>query len=214
MQIAKYDMMKYFKKYGVYMLLLSLVASSYNCSLTQTSYQREYNRVWREMVKSEAWRESMEKREQEEELYASADSDIVVLEDSGISKPVALFDKEFQTLVSRAYFKIITEAEKADAHITSEYRILKEREEQNPDGVDKYFKRKKEEVSKKYEAHKAMLSGLKSWNIFSENRSGDLDYFKLEHRSAVEKMMSNGESKNQIINFLIYKMADLYHLDE
>lgn len=214
MQIARYDMKKYIKSGGIHLLLLALTASSFSCSLTQTSYQREYNRIWKEMVKSDAWRQSLENQSQEEELYASADSDIVLLEESRLAKPNVLFEKKYQNLVSRAYFKIITEAEKADARITSEYKMLEERAEQNPGGVDKQFKRRKETVYKKYQAHKAMLSGLKSWNIFSENRSGDLDYFKMEQREEVEKMLSNGESENQIVNFLIYKMADLYHLDE
>jgi hypothetical protein len=214
MQTAKHDMKKQFKKYGVHVLVLFVVTSFYNCTGTKTSYQKEYNKIWREMVKSEAWQESIEKQAQEEELYASADNEMIVLEESRIKKNKILFDKEYQALVSRAYFKIITEAEKADARITSEYRILQKREEQNPAGVDKNFKRKKEAISKKYHAHKAMLDGLKSWNIFSENRSGDLDYFKMEYRSEVEKMISNGDEKNQIVNFLIYKMADLYHLDE
>ena len=214
MQIARHDMKKQFKKYGSLVFLLFVITSLYNCSLTQTSYQKEYNRIWREMVKSEAWQESIEKQAQEEELYASADNEMIVLEESRIKKNKTLFDKEYQTLVSRAYFKIITEAEKADARITSEYRILQKRQEQNPAGVDKNFKRKKEAISKKYHAHKAMLNGLKSWNIFSENRSGDIDYFKMEYRNEVEKMISNGDEKSQIVNFLIYKLADLYHLDE
>jgi hypothetical protein len=59
-----------------------------------------------------------------------------------------------------------------------------------------------------------MLGGLKSWNIFSENKSGDLDYFKAENREAVSKMKADGEGNTQIVNYLIYKLADLYHLEE
>ncbi len=214
MHIAEHYMKKDFKKYGVYAFLSLLLSTVCSCSITQTSYQREYNRIWREMVKTQAWQKSLEKQAQEQELYASADSEIIVFEGPNIAKRKTLFENDYQSLVARAYFKIITEAEKADARISAEYIILQEREEQNPTGVDKQFKKKKEEVSKKYEAHKAMLSGLKSWNIFSENRSGDLDYFKAEHRNDVEAMMAKGEADGQIVNFLIYKMADLYHLEE
>ncbi|MGB3142623.1 MAG: hypothetical protein WBB24_00815, partial [Maribacter sp.] len=62
--------------------------------------------------------------------------------------------------------------------------------------------------------HKAMLSGLKSWNIFSENRSGDLKYFKAENEIAVQKMMKKGENDTQMVNYLIYKLADLYHVED
>jgi len=166
------------------------------------------------MVKSEAWKKSLEQQTQEKELYASAEDEGILIEESNTLKSKTLFEKDYQSLVSRAYFKIITEAEKADARISSEYRLLTEQETSNPSMADKQFKKRKDEVSKKYEAHKAMLSGLKSWNIFSEYKSGDLEYFKAEHQEVVTNMMANGEGNSQIVNFLIYKMADLYHLEE
>jgi len=119
------------------------------------------------------------------------------------------FEKQYESLVSRAYFKIITEAEKFDARISAEYQLLDDNQED-----DKISKRQKEEIKKKYKAHKAMLVGLKSWNIFSEDRSGDLMYFKAENKNDVLNMLNNGDDKNQIVNFLIYKLADLYHVEE
>lgn len=154
------------------------------------------------------------KQAQEQELYVSTDNEMILIEEPGEIKNNTLFEKDYQSLVSRAYFKIITEAEKADARISSEYRMLQEQEENNPSRIDKQFKRRKELVAKKYNAHKAMLGGLKSWNIFSENKSGDLDYFKAENREAVSKMKADGEGNAQIVNYLIYKLADLYHLEE
>lgn len=203
-----------FEYYGTYVLLFFLISVVFGCSITQTSYQREYNKIWREMVKSEAFQKSLEKQAQEQELYASEDNEMILLEEPREVKSSILFEKDYQSLVSRAYFKIITEAEKADARISSEYKMLEEQEINNPSGVDKQFKKRKDLVTKKYNAHKAMLGGLKSWNIFSENRSGDLDYFKAENREAVSKMKSDGEGNAQIVNYLIYKMADLYHLEE
>jgi hypothetical protein len=166
------------------------------------------------MVKSEAWQKSLEKQAQKQELYVSADNEMVVVDEPLAIKGNRLFEKDYQSLVSRAYFKIITEAEKADVRISSEFMMLEEQEKSTVSGLDKQFKRRKEMVSKKYKAHKAMLGGLKSWNIFSENKSGDLDYFKAENRDAVSNMKKQGETNDQIVNFLIYKMADLYHLEE
>lgn len=207
-------MKKGFKIYGAYVLLSLLMSTFFGCALTQTSYQREYNKVWREMVKSEAFQKSLQKKAQEQELYASVDNEMILAEESREAKRNTLFEKDYQSLVARAYFKIITEAEKADARIASEYKMLQEQEENNPTGINKQFKRRKELVTKKYKAHKAMLGGLKSWNIFSENKSGDLDYFKAENREAVAKMKFEGEGNVQIVNYLIYKMADLYHLED
>jgi|AntAceMinimDraft_5_1070358.scaffolds.fasta_scaffold03319_3 hypothetical protein len=203
-----------FEYYGTYVLLFLLISVVFGCSVTQTSYQREYNKIWREMVKSEAFQKSLEKQAEVQELYASADNEMILLEETRETKNTALFEKDYQALVSRAYFKIITEAEKADVRISSEYKMLEDQENSNASGMDKPFKKKKELVSKKYKAHKAMLGGLKSWNIFSENKSGDLDYFKAENRDAVSKMKKEGETDVQIVNYLIYKMADLYHLEE
>lgn len=207
-------MKKGFEKYKAYALLGLLLSAVVGCSVTQTSYQREYNKIWREMVKSEAWQKSLEKQAQKQELYASADNEMVAVDEPLAIKSNRLFEKDYQSLVSRAYFKIITEAEKADVRISSEYKMLEKQENSTASGMDKQFKKRKEIVSKKYKAHKAMLGGLKSWNIFSENKSGDLDYFKAENRDAVSKMKKQGETNAQIVNFLIYKMADLYHLED
>lgn len=178
------------------------------CGATQTKYQQEYAKVWKELIKTQAWRESLmaSRANTSEELYASTGNEMVLAEEPNIE---ASFENTYQTLVSKAYFKIITEAEKADARISAEYRLLQE--DATP---DKASKKRGVEITKKYEAHKAMLSGLKSWNIFSEDRSGDLDYFKRENQDAVRQMLRNGETDHQMVNYLIYKLADLYHVEE
>ncbi|WP_419213079.1 hypothetical protein ACNR9Q_02800 [Maribacter sp. X9] len=178
------------------------------CGATQTHYQKEYAKVWKELIKTKAWKESLvaARNSTTDELYASADNEVVLVEDS---KMEAGFEDKYQSLVSRAYFRIITEAEKADARISAEYKLLQE-----GDVSSRESKKKVAEITKKYEAHKAMLSGLKSWNIFSEDRSGDLKYFKAENEEAVQKMMGANESENQMVNYLIYKLADLYHVEE
>lgn len=178
------------------------------CGVTQTKYQREYAKVWKELIKTQAWHESLmaSRGKTPEELYASTDNEVVLMEDT---KMEVGFEETYQTLVSKAYFKIITEAEKADARIAAEYKLL------HDDTLESKVNRKKVvEITKKYEAHKAMLSGLKSWNIFSENRSGDLDYFKAENKDSVQKMMRTGETDLKMVNYLIYKLADLYHVEE
>lgn len=194
-----------------FVVFIGIYCSLSSCALHQTKYQRRYNEVWREMIKTQAWKESLikPKNEATPQLYASAAGEVIL--DSGAStlEENSVFEDRYQSLVSRAYFKIITEAEKLDARISAEYKTL-----QDSADVDRTARRRRDEVEKKYKAHRAMLTGLKSWNIFSEDRSGDLDYFKKEHREIIKKMMEEQQGTDQMINFLIYKLADLYHVEE
>mgnify|MGYP003645489658 CR=1 FL=1 len=178
------------------------------CGAAQTHYQREYAKVWKELIKSQAWRESLLAKnvENTNELYASIDNEVLLAKDSKIE---AGFEDRYQALVSKAYFKIISEAEKADARISADYELL-----QDDESAKSISKKQEHEITKKYEAHKAMLSGLKSWNIFSEDRSGDLDYFKIENKGAILRMIQSGDEDHQMVNYLIYKLADLYHVEE
>ena len=178
------------------------------CGASQTHYQREYAKVWKELIKSQAWQESLlaNNIENTDELYASIDNEVLLAKDSKIETG---FEDRYQALVSKAYFKIISEAEKADARISADYELLKDDE-----SAKSITKKQEHEITKKYEAHKAMLSGLKSWNIFSEDRSGDLDYFKIENEGAILKMIQSGDADHQMVNYLIYKLADLYHVEE
>ena len=168
------------------------------------------------MIKSKAWEESLLAKQQPneaEKLYVSTADDIMVLDEPNLSVSNTGFDHKYQSLVSKAYFKIITEAEKADARITAEYRLLNKQIVSKNGIKEKSLKKEQEEMTRKYNAHKAMLEGLKSWNIFNENRTGDLDYFKAENREAVQEMTENGENDARMVNFLIYKLADLYHVE-
>ena len=190
------------------MLAVLVVMCLVGCGASQTHYQREYAKVWKELIKSQAWQESLlaNNAENTEELYASNDNEVLLANEAKIE---AGFEDQYQALVSKAYFKIITEAEKADARISADYKLL-----QDDELSISISKKQEHEITKKYEAHKAMLSGLKSWNIFSEDRSGDLDYFKIENEGAILRMIQSGDADHQMVNYLIYKLADLYHVEE
>tara|TARA_R110001606_G_scaffold66860_4_gene153515 strand:+ start:186 stop:797 length:612 start_codon:yes stop_codon:yes gene_type:complete len=190
------------------MLAVLVVMCVVGCGASQTHYQREYAKVWKELIKSQAWQESLRANNTEntEALYASNDNEVLLANDAKIE---AGFEDRYQALVSKAYFKIITEAEKADARISADYKLL-----QDDELSISISKKQEHEITKKYEAHKAMLSGLKSWNIFSEDRSGDLDYFKIENEGAILRMIQSGDADHQMVNYLIYKLADLYHVEE
>lgn len=197
-----------------------VLALPVSCSSSKTKYQREYTRVWKEYIKSEAWKNSLlsgnpEKQTRNTELYVT-NMDAGIAEDrftSNIDMEV-LFDKRFNSLVSRAYFKIISEAEQADVRLKAEYDRWNIMQQNKGLKKDHAFKKEYETVIRRYNAHKEMLEGLKSWNIFSDFRSNDLDFFKAENKDEVRKMYQNGSSENNMINFLVYRLADLYHYED
>ncbi|MDO1512780.1 hypothetical protein Q2T41_08945 [Maribacter confluentis] len=202
-------MKKLIVRFNLGVLLAAILSCGlWGCGASKTHYQREYAKVWKELIKSQAWKESLMTNASNgaTDFYTSAEETISLAEDN---RAALDFDNRYQELVSKAYFKIITEAEKADAIITAEYKLI-----QSEDLANGHYKKRAQEITKKYNAHKAMLSGLKSWNIFSEDRSGDLKYFKAENERAILKMMRSGEQDHQMVNYLIYKLADLYHVEE
>ena len=98
-----------------------------SCSSSKSNYQREYTRIWKEIIKSEAWKNSFldknpETQSRNVDFYATT-TDTGIAEDRFTANidMEALFDKRFNSLVSRAYFKIISEAENADTRLKLEF---------------------------------------------------------------------------------------------
>ncbi|WP_298478461.1 hypothetical protein [uncultured Maribacter sp.] len=211
-------MKKGIKRFGLKVVFLFitifLVAA---CSSSKNKYRRAYAKVWKELIQSQAWKESLAADKSEEapsNLYTSTE-ETLILKEPGTFKSIesAWFIDRYASLVSRAYFKIIAEAENADTRLQQDYEYWTAKSEATKT-KDKELKKKLEIVNKKYEAHKNMLLGLKSWNIFSEDRSGDLDYFKAENEEAIYKMYLQGLEEKKMINYLVFQLADLYHFED
>ena len=181
---------------------------------TSKSYNAKYEAAWQEVVESEAWRSSLGE-DQSAEMYANGTEE----EDewlTGNERNVAVkdpFEIKYDSWVSRAYMKIIAEAEAADNEIKAEYdRFIAE----NPDAAvstDENVVKIMRLYKRKYESHKSMLDGLKSWHAFESYGSDDLKFFKEENRKVIQGMYRNGRQEEKIIDFLVYKLADLYHLE-
>jgi hypothetical protein len=185
------------------------------------NFKREYNKVWKEMVKSEAWKNSLladrtVKPEEEMDFYTSILDAGIGREDSynPLMEEEVAFEEKYSTLVSRAYFKIIAEAEKADYRLKKEYEDWNAKKSETGNKGNKTFKKQLNLVNRRYSAHQKMLKGLKSWNILSEYRSDDLRFFKNENRNEVQQMFNTGKDDSAIVNLLIYKLADLYHFED
>lgn len=189
------------------------------CSSSKNKYQKAYNMVWKEMIQSEAWKNSLvanhTKTVSETTDFYSSTADVVLTSsNASTSLNREALPEKYNDLVSRAYFKIIVQAEKANDQLKKEFDYWNSETVKENIKKDKDFKQNQALVNKKYTAHKAMLEGLKSWNIFSENRSGDLDFFKAENEMETYRMLQLGESEERIVNLLVYKLADLYHFEE
>lgn len=135
-------------------------------------------------------------------------TEATVVENNGPEHPK--FTKKFNSLVSRAYFKLIVEAERADIRLGEEYKRLYAKNEDKME--DLAIQQEFTLVYKRFLAHRRMLSGLKSWKIFSDDRTGDLDYFKKEYRETIYNMYKKKSSDDEMVAFLMYRLADLYHL--
>jgi len=128
--------------------------------------------------------------QENEVFYASAgESNILVLEPSfSSSKSNKSFVKKYHFLVARAYFKLLAEAQKSERKLRQEYERYSFENEKFDRAGNQTFQKKLNLAYTKYKAHSAMLSGLKSWNLFSEDRTGDMVYFMAENENRIFQM--------------------------
>lgn len=205
-----------FQAYSTIILCVLTVAILGSCSSTRTSYKSKYAAAWKKVLNSQEWKDALKNKINpdsyvSEEYYVTT-SDVVILEAPEPEyKESSVFVKKYNSLVLRAYFKIIREAEKADKHIEAEYERLNSEKNSEKNKKDKTFKSRLALANRKYEAHKNMITGLKAWKVFTQDITGDLEYFKAENESEIYRMYTNGESDKDMINVLVYKLADLYH---
>lgn len=184
----------------VYCLLLLTLGS---CS--SNKYQRTYRIAWKQVVNSPEWQASLASNTKAEQKFQQASlsgMDNNNLEALPMDKA---FIERYHRLVSRAYFKIIAEAEKSDSQIKESYEQLLAKE--GPPEEVALAKRR-------YRAHTSMLEGLKSWNAFSEDATADIEFFKAEHVVKAHEMLQKGQAEEDVVRYLMLEMADLYHVEE
>ena len=153
---------------------------------------------------------------QQDDLLASNDrKHTIVLEPSyRTTKTSTLFEKKYHYLVARSYFKLLAEAQKSERKLKIQFdKYSLENEKFNRDG-NSSLQGKLNLSYKKYKAHRAMLEGLKSWNLFSDDRTGDMFYFMAENEDRIFQMYTKEVKEEKMIKYLIYKLADLYHFEE
>lgn len=201
-------------------LTLYLLFIIVGCATPNSDFNKRYKEEWKKVIKSQAWNDALG---YEEELASSEAEEIytdklINAKHTEVDYTTAIrsdveFNKKFHSLISRAYFKIIMEAEKADERLKQEFDYLNNQKQEGVNKENPNFKEQLNLVTKKYHAHSEMLEGLKAWNIFSEQRTGDLEFFKKENVNTVYGKYQMGEAEDAIIGFLVYQLADLYHFE-
>ncbi len=202
------------------MLVILLLATLTMGCATSKDYERAYRRAWRKIVNSQAWRDALVSNYREgnrrAEVFYPLPSvyDNTELRSFAEGKIDADFLETYQSLVFRAYFRTIAEAEKADARIYEAYSRLRTQRNLKENRRDTEFMRSLELAKTRYQAHREMLEGLKSWKAFNEYGSDDLDFFLKEHLNPAYAMHRQGQGQEAILEYLVYRLADLYHFEE
>lgn len=121
------------------------------------------------------------------------------------------FQEKYNDFVLRAYNKLVKDAEDID------YKLEKEFIRLNAENNDPKVKKTKASVEKlkvvneRFDNHRNMLEGMRTWDIMDEINSTRLTAFKDKHINKVYLMYTNGKTEVDIVNFLEYYLADLYH---
>ena len=184
----------------VWYVLVPFFLLTGSCTSSKTVKNRQYDKGWKAIVQSEEWKNSVvanvDSRPAEKRGFYTVATDVEIAGNHDLLglEFDAVFRKKYHSLVLRAYFKIITQAQKMEGRLKREYES-----------------KTLEQEKQKYIAHKNMLEGLRSWNIFNENRTADLDFFKRENIRRVHSMYENDVADDVMIRFLMYRLADLYH---
>jgi len=200
----------------VLLLFMILTAS---CS-SYKNYDRAYRRAWKKIVNSQAWRDALvsnsrERPGEQEILYTLPTAfENTDLEDAAALKVDEAFLDTYRSLVLRAYFRTIAEAEHADSRIYEAYNHLREKRQLKENRKNPEFKEQLEYAKNRYQAHREMLEGLKSWKAFNEYGSNDLDFFLREHLPKAYAMHREGKKDEDIMRYLVFRLADLYHFEE
>jgi hypothetical protein len=201
------------------MMVLLIAGLTISCSASK-NYERAYRRAWRKIVNSQAWQDALVSNYTEGPLQTDISHPLplvyntIELQAYAKGKIEETFLNTYRSLVFRAYFRTIAEAEQADARIYRAYSSLRDQRNLKENRRDPEFREALEFAKNRYHAHRKMLEGLKSWKAFNEYGSNDLDFFLKEHLPHAYTMYRQGKGQEDILRYLVYRLADLYHFEE
>lgn len=180
------------------------------CSALQPA-RDPYNDAWEEVVRSGQWASSLKAApvvpaEDRERYYAIPSYSPL---ESALATPE--FIDQYPAMVSRAYFRLIGEALDADRRVAKTYQDLFRKAQLSKDPENPALQAEFDTAKRRFEAHREMLEGLRSWKAFNEYGSDDLDFFMQEQLPASYEMFQRGVRQDKIIDHLMRGLADLYH---
>lgn len=179
------------------------------CSSVQPGTE-SYTHAWEEVVDSERWETALNappKTPTENPTYFAVPD--FELSDTTEASPD--FVERYPVLVSRAYFRLISEAMEADKEVARSYQEIYRESRTLEEQGDTRFQKEFETSQRRFLAHREMLNGLRSWNAFNRYGSDDLDFFLQEEFDTVYQKYNRGVKEDELVDYLMRRLADLYH---
>lgn len=179
------------------------------CSPLQPDTE-SYGEAWEEVLESSRWETSLNElpNTPSESTTYFALPEFSPTTSTGASED---FLQRYPVLVSRAYFRLISEAMEADQDVARTYQELY-RESRMPEYQGNARKQQEfETAQRRFLAHREMLNGLRSWNAFNRYGSDDLDFFLQEEFEVTYAKYQRGVKEDALVEYLMRRLADLYH---
>lgn len=197
---------------SVLWVLSGLLACS-SCSSLQPTEEDPYQKTWEQRLQSEDWDQSLATPVRSTARPADAHYALPELDQIRDRNVPPEFVQAYPRLVSRAYFRLIAEALDADREIGATYQRTYLEAKKDSNKGDERIQQAYETAKRRYEAHRQMLEGLRSWRAFHKYGSDDLEFFLEEQLRASYALFRKGATEDRIIGHLMTQLADLYHKD-
>lgn len=192
-----------------------LLVSCWGCASLKQE-EDPYAETWESVVESQNWKYALELAPDDAAARQEAYFALPDWTDGSSAAADPEFVATYPKLVSRAYFRLIAEAMKADRRIRMSFQELS-LEIKNLDSGEqpsRKLQRDYETARKRYVAHRQMLEGLLAWKAFNTYGSDDLEFFMREHLRPSLALYRKGAQQERILDYLMTELADLYHKPE
>ncbi|MBC2838476.1 hypothetical protein [Robiginitalea sp. SC105] len=170
-----------------------------------------YAETWESVVKSQDWKYALELNPDSTTAGQAVYFALPDWNDGSSAAADPEFVETYPKLVSRAYFRLIAEAMKADRRIRMSFQDLSFQVLNSDEKPSRKLLREYETARKRFVAHRQMLEGLLTWKAFNTYGSDDLEFFMREQLGPSLALYRKGAQQERILDFLMTELADLYH---
>ena len=124
------------------------------------------------------------------------------------------FVERYPKWVSRAYYRLISEAFQSDRRVKAAYQESYFQAHRPENSDNRQVQADYETARRRFVAHTQMLNGLLSWKSFNPKGSDDLEFFMREQFEPTLALYERGVQDQRILDHLMTELADLYHKRE